>query len=86
MLGQKNSIFDVSWPKYDPLKLETDEITIVLQINGKLRASMNIQKDLDKESILDQSKKIPNIAKYLEESQIIKEIYVPGKLINFVVK
>ena len=84
--GNKSSIFDVDWPAHDPSKLETDEITIVVQINGKLRASMNIQKDLDKDAILEQSKQLPNISKYLDDSEIIKEIYVPGKLINFVVK
>ena len=47
---------------------------------------MVIQKGLDKERVLSKSKLLPNISKYLDDSEIIKEIYVPEKLINFVVK
>ena len=86
ILGKEASIFDINWPNYDSKKLETDEVTIVIQINGKLRANMIIQKSLDKESILSKSKLLPNISKYLDNSEIVKEIYVPEKLINFVVK
>ena len=74
ILDQKNSVFDASWPVCDPSKLETDEITIVIQINGKLRGSMDIQKGLDKDDVLKQSKTLSNIKKYLDSSDIIKEI------------
>ena len=66
--------------------MEKDEVTIIVQVNGKLRANFLYKKDSDKNEIIIFSKTLPNVLKYIENKNIIKEIYVPNKLINYVVK
>jgi len=85
-IGYNKSIFSQKWPKFDDKKIEKDEVTIIVQVNGKLRASFPYKKDSDKNEIIIFSKTLPNVFKYLDNNEIIKEIYVPNKLINFVVK
>ena len=66
--------------------LKTSEIQIVVQVNGKLRGKIKISTELEKQQILEKAKQEENVAKFLADKEIIKEIVVPGKLINFVVK
>ena len=61
-------------------------LTIGVQVNGKLRAEINITLNEDKDSILAKVKNIDNVKKYLEGHTIIKEIVVPNKIVNIVVK
>ena len=61
-------------------------MTIIVQVNGKLRANFEIEKDQSKDEVLNQAKVLDKIQKYLEDSELIKEIYVPNKIVNFVVK
>ena len=63
---------------------ETDEITIVIQVNGKLRARMDIQADLDAESVKAQALADENVLRFTEDKTVRKVIYVPGKLVNIV--
>jgi len=63
-----------------------DEIQIVCQINGKVRAKLMLPRDTSKEDIIAAAKANDNVMKYLENAQIVKEIVVPGKLVSFVVK
>ena len=57
-----------------------------MQVNGKLRGKIKISTELEKQQILEKAKQEENVAKFLADKEIIKEIVVPGKLINFVVK
>ena len=66
--------------------LKTSEIQIVVQVNGKLRGKIKISTELEKQQILEKAKQEENVAKFLADKEIIKEIVVSGKLINFVVK
>lgn len=75
-----------SWPKYDEEKTIDSTVTIAVQVNGKLRGSMNIPTNLDKEETLRLAKELDNVKKYLENTTIIKEIVVPNKIVNIVVK
>ena len=86
ILGHKNSIFDSDWPGYDSSKLESNEITIIIQVNGKLRGNLLTEKGLQEQDILQQCKSMSNVKKYLENGEVIKEIYIPNKLVNFVIK
>ena len=61
-------------------------MTIIVQVNGKLRANFEIEKDQSKDEVLNQAKALDKIQKYLKDSELIKEIYVPNKIVNFVVK
>jgi len=84
LLGHSNSIFTQTWPKYDPEMLKTDTIEIAMQINGKLRGNLTIPADANKEAAEQAAKE--SLADKLKDVEIVKIIYVPGKIINFVVK
>jgi len=84
--GHDDSIFNSAWPKYDPAALITESITMVAQINGKLRGSFEVAKDISKDKFLALIKADERISRYLDGKTIIKEIFVPGKLANIVVK
>jgi len=78
-----NKLEDCTWPSYDPVILEDDNATIVVQINGKLRANIQVKKDTSKESVQEIAEEA--IEKWLENKKVIKVVFVPNKLINFVV-
>ena len=61
-------------------------MTIAIQVNGKLRGNIEVEKNISKEDILILSKKNNNVKKFINDKTILKEIYVPNKLISLVVK
>jgi leucyl-tRNA synthetase len=65
--------------------LEGNEMTIAIQINGKLRGKILVDILSSEETIIEESKELENIKKYLEKENIKKTIYVPKKLVNFVI-
>jgi leucyl-tRNA synthetase len=85
-MKQPYSIHMSPWPKYDEKYLKADTITVVVQVNGKVRGKLDVDAEISKDEILKLAKEIPNVKKFLEGKQIVKEIYVKGKLVNFVVK
>jgi len=80
------SIAHEPWPKYRDEYLIQDKITIIVQVNGKLRSKMEIDKDADKNTVIHAAKNESNVIPFLEGKDIIKEIYVPGRIVNIVVK
>ena len=82
-LGFTTSVFDEKWPEYDEEKMKEEQISIPVQINGKTRALINVDSNSSKEVILEAAKE--EIASRLT-GDIVKEIYVPGKIVNIVVK
>lgn len=82
-LGHETSVFENSWPTYDEDKMKDDEIEIALQINGKTKGTMMIAADAAKDTVIAQAKEA--MADKLTGT-IIKEIYVPGKIVNIVMK
>ena len=85
-LNHKPSIFQVKWPGFDKEMLKQDKITIVVQINGKLRDQLVVTQDISDEEIINIALKTEKIQKYIGEKDIIKKIVVPKKLVNFVIK
>ena len=79
-------ITSLEWPKYDSNLIIEDRITIAIQLNGKRRGELQIEKDLDKEKIIKKIRNDTTFAKYLTGMNILKEIYVKNRLINLVVK
>ena len=75
---------EIQWPKYDESILKEDEINLVVQVNGKKRGLLKIKRDTDQEEIIKLIKGEKNIAKYIINSGIKKKIYVPNRLINFI--
>jgi len=88
VLGNKNSIHISSWPKYDPKLIKEENVIIVIQINGKLRSQLTVNSEQStvKEEIMKLVKKDEKAAKWLESKKVNKVIYVPGKIINFVIQ
>ena len=86
ILGHSDTIAYEPWPTYDPAQLVEDVVEIVVQINGKVKAKLNISVDADKDSVIAQAKQEQNIASLIDGKTIVKEIYVPKKLVNIVVK
>jgi leucyl-tRNA synthetase len=74
------------WPSFDEKFIQKDEITIAVQVNGKLRGQIEIPVDMDKESVFETALANENVSKHTEGKDFIKKIYVPKKLVNFVVK
>ncbi len=72
------------WPKYDPTLLKEDSCKIVIQINGRKRGIFETKLNEEKNLVISKAKKIDNVSKYLEDSKIIKDIYIKNKLINFI--
>ncbi|MBI1974326.1 MAG: leucine--tRNA ligase [Candidatus Zambryskibacteria bacterium] len=80
----QNSIHTEKWPKYDESKLIADEVTIVIQVNGKVRGKFVASANITKEKIIKAAQEVPEIQKWLVDKNIKKSICVPGKLVNFV--
>ena len=74
------------WPKYDESKCKDDVIEIVVQVNGKVRARLSVAADIQKDDAIALAKAEDRIAAEINGKNVVKEIYVPGKLVNIVVK
>ena len=85
-LGGSPSIADHPWPKAREELLVADEITIVFQVNGKLRGQAQFPKDAAKDDVIATAKADAKVQSFLDGKEIVKEIYVPGKLVNLAVK
>ncbi|MCL1924858.1 MAG: leucine--tRNA ligase [Defluviitaleaceae bacterium] len=81
---ESSELFKQNWPVYDEEKTIDNFIEIALQINGKLRATLNVSKDEQKEVVIEKAKKL--LEDKLESVSIVKEIYIQGKIVNIVVK
>ena len=82
-LGNKDGVFQQSWPKYDEEAMKDDTIEIAIQINGKTKGTVSIDVNEAKDSVLAKAKEV--IADKLT-GNIVKEIYVPGRIVNIVIK
>jgi len=85
-LGNESLVCESPWPKAEPEALVEDEVTVVLQINGKVRAQLVVPAGLDRDSMKKMVLEDPLVAKRLEGKEIVKVIVVPNKLVNVVVK
>ncbi|MEQ1848991.1 MAG: leucine--tRNA ligase [Candidatus Peribacteraceae bacterium] len=84
-LGEKSFIVLQSWPMFDEALTKDDTVTIVVQVNGKLRGEMQVPAGISKDEVIAQAKALENVQKFLT-GEIKKEVYVPGKLVSLVVK
>lgn len=82
VLGKQ--LADCSWPHYDPQLAQVSQVTIALQVNGKLRGTIEVAKDADEKSLEAAAR--PVIAKWLDGKELLKVIYVPNRLINYLIK
>ena len=85
-MGCTDILSDAAWPAWDEAALVADTLEIAVQVMGKLRGTVSVAADADKDTILAAAKANANVAKWLDGKTIIKEIVVPGRLVNFVAK
>ncbi len=85
-LGNKESLTKVSWPTFEEKLTIDDEIEMVFQVNGKVRDKQTVSKGMDKASALAMAKESEKIQQWIEGKTIVKEIVVPDKLVNIVVR
>ena len=85
-LGNEDFIEKSGWPKWNEEFLKSDKIQFIVQVNGKLRGKIKVAVGAEKDEILTLAKKEDNVSKFLQDKEIVKEIFVPNKLINFVIK
>ena len=86
MFAFGGTINDQSWPKFDAAKCVDNEVEIVVQVNGKIRARMSVGIDDAQEAVIEKAKNNEKVAAEISGKTVIKELYVKGKLVNIVVK
>ena len=86
ILGHEGTIAYESWPTYDENAIKEDTIEIAVQINGKVKGTVEIAVDEAEDSVKSKAHEVPSVAKALDGKTIVKEIYVKGKILNIVAK
>ncbi len=84
-LGGHGLVADLAWPLADPAFLAEDEMTIAVQVMGKLRGMVKLPADAAESQVIAAAEADTNVARLLEGNRIVKRIYVPGRIVNFVV-
>ncbi|MCH5300221.1 MAG: leucine--tRNA ligase, partial [Ruminococcus sp.] len=79
-------VAEQKWPEYDESKCKEDTVEIAVQVNGKIKTKLNISPDAEQTEVLSIAKADENVAKSIENMNIVKEIYIKGRLVNIVVK
>ena len=85
-LGYEGQIHEAAWPAYDEAKTKEDTIDLPVQVSGKLRGTIKVSVDADKDQVVDLVKETEIYSKFIGGKEIVKLIFVPGKIVNFVVK
>ena len=85
-LGKRGGISFVPWPEFDEALCVDDTVTYIVQINGKKRGDMELAKDVTKDAAIAAARALDNVQRYLDEGSVKREIFVPGRLVGFVVK
>lgn len=83
-MGCQKSVFYEKWPSYDKKLAKESTINLAIQVNGKLRGTIEVSVSISKEKAIAKAKEVDNVKKHLEGKKIIKEIYVPGRLVSLV--
>jgi leucyl-tRNA synthetase len=84
-LGHDRLVAETPWPKHDPALLKTDTVTIAVQVNGKLRATMQVAQGLQKEAVEQKALELDPVRRLLDGNTPKKVIYVPNRIVNIVV-
>ncbi len=84
MLGREPSVVDAEWPRYDPEILRTDEVTLAIQVNGKVRDEMRVPRDLPEDEVRRRALTHGRIPEWLDGAPVRKAIVVPNKLVSLV--
>ena len=85
-MGHPDSVFAARWPEYDRSKVEEDLLTLPVQVNGKVRGTIQVRRDATKSEVIAASKELTSVARNISGKEIVKEILIPGKIVNIVVR
>ena len=85
-MGHKDSLLKESWPKYDEALLKDETFILAIQINGKLRSTIEVASDITEETAKELAFTDLNVKKWLEDKEVVKVVYVKGKLLSIVIK
>lgn len=85
-IGESGYVLEQAWPEYKQEYISTDDVVMAIQVNGKMRGSIEITRGCSKEVIEKMSLEVPNVVKHIEGKQVVKVIVVPDKIVNIVVK
>jgi leucyl-tRNA synthetase len=83
-LGRSGSVFDASWPVYDEMLAREEEIELVVQVNGRVRARLTVDRDIAEQDAIERALQHEAVQKHLGGATPQKTIYVPGRLVNLV--
>jgi leucyl-tRNA synthetase len=86
LLGQAGSVHQAQWPAYDAALEMEEKITVAVQINGKLRGTLEMERGETQESVVARASTLEAVARHLAGKQVLKTIYVPERMVSFVVK
>ena len=84
-LGHETPVIAAPWPQADPEALTADEVTLVVQVNGKLRGRISVAADADRDAISALALADENVQRFVADKEIRKTVVVPGRLVNIVV-
>jgi leucyl-tRNA synthetase len=84
-LGEKGYLVDAAWPTFDPALTVDAVVTLAIQVNGKVRGSLEVARDTAEDDIRNQALAVPNVAKHLDGKTVRKVIVVPGRIVNIVI-
>ena len=84
--GEKCRLEQVAWPVYDEQYLVTDTVKVAVQVNGKLRGELEVAKQIAVKEVEERALQLDNVQRFTKDKEIVKRIYVPGKILNLVVK
>ncbi len=85
-LGHKESLAYHAWPTYDESLCVDDTVTMAVQVNGKLRAQLELPKGIDQASAFAAARQNANVQKFIDGKTVVREVFVPNRLLGFVVK
>ena len=85
-IGFEGMLNEAKWPQFDPAKCIDANVEIVAQVNGKIKARLNVPTDISSEQAIKLAVAEPAVAAELEGKNVIKQLYVPKKLVNIVVR
>lgn len=86
LMDNNGSIYDQKWPEYEEWMLVDDEVVIAVQVNGKLRGTLTCLNGVAQEEVSALAHEDPNIIKWIEGKLLVKEIFIPNKMLSIVVK
>jgi leucyl-tRNA synthetase len=86
LLGEAGLVAESHWPRFDAAMLVEDTVEIAVQVNGKLRGRVTVPSDADEAAAFAAARAEENVAKWLDGKSVVKQIYVPGRMVTLVVR